>query len=212
MTEQQRGRRAIETGPTGKTVARNLARLRKLRGYTTRQLSAVLEGNGRAIPASGITRMEKAERQVTADELTALAAALSVSPTALLLPVDAEPNDTIEVTGGGEVTAARAWHWAEGKGPLRLPREGGMAGGRAMYEAMRAYEQGRPYWLVEDEQDAAAERVEPSATPEELRKQSIPLDTFLDAAGYDATPAGDGRFLVRPKRPKEGGASGQGLG
>lgn len=57
MTEQQRGRRAIEVGPTGKTVGENLARLRKIRGLTTRQLSGLLESKQRPIPASGITRI-----------------------------------------------------------------------------------------------------------------------------------------------------------
>ncbi|MDG9706618.1 helix-turn-helix domain-containing protein, partial [Streptomyces sp. DH37] len=74
MAEHQIGRRAIEAGPTGKTVATNIARLRKVRGLTTRQLSGELERNGRYIPASGITRMEKGDRQVTADDLVALAA------------------------------------------------------------------------------------------------------------------------------------------
>ncbi|WP_436785776.1 helix-turn-helix domain-containing protein [Yinghuangia sp. YIM S10712] len=119
MTEQQRGRRAIETGPTGKTVAKNLARLRKLRGLTTRQMSALLERNGRAIPASGITRMEKAERPVTADELMALAVALDVSPVTLLLPADARADT--EITGGGVVDARDAWTWAWCNEPLRLP-------------------------------------------------------------------------------------------
>lgn len=121
MTEKQRGRRAIETGPTGKAVADNLARLRKVRGLTTRQLSGLLERNGRPIPASGITRMEKAERQVTADELTALAVALGVSPSTLLLPLEDSPSVGVEVSGGGTVSASTAWDWADGKRPLHLP-------------------------------------------------------------------------------------------
>ncbi|MFD0721312.1 helix-turn-helix transcriptional regulator [Streptomyces globosus] len=130
MSEQQRGRRAIEAGPTGRTVAENLARLRKVRGLTTRQLSGMLERNGRPIPASGITRMEKAERQVTVDELVALAVALGVSPVALLLPPsargarDAEGRPTQAVTaltGAGEVAVADAWRWAWCNDVLRLP-------------------------------------------------------------------------------------------
>ncbi|MET9604497.1 helix-turn-helix transcriptional regulator [Streptomyces sp. NPDC006512] len=129
MSEQQRGRRAIETGPTGKTVADNLARLRKLRGFTTRQLSGLLERNGRPIPASGITRMEKGERQITVDELTALAVALGVSPTTLLLPANARggkdengipQHARTEVTGAGEVDVISAWRWAWCVDPLTL--------------------------------------------------------------------------------------------
>ncbi|WP_344604448.1 helix-turn-helix transcriptional regulator [Streptomyces glaucus] len=130
MAEQQRGRRAIEVGPTGQTVAANIARLRKRREMTTRQLSAALERAGRSIPASGITRMEKGERVVTADELTALAVVLGVSPVTLLLPANTRgPKDvnglptqaTTEVTGAGEVGAADAWRWAWCMEPLRYP-------------------------------------------------------------------------------------------
>ncbi|MCX5211480.1 helix-turn-helix domain-containing protein [Kitasatospora sp. NBC_00240] len=121
MTEQPKGRRAIEIGATGMTVARNLSRLRKTRQLTTRQLSADLERQGRPIPASGITRMEKGERQVTVDDLLALAVALNVSPSALLLPLDDSPEHTVEIAGAGSVPADVAWDWADGKRPLRLP-------------------------------------------------------------------------------------------
>ncbi|MFJ8822406.1 helix-turn-helix domain-containing protein [Streptomyces sp. NPDC102467] len=119
MAEQQRGRRAIEVGPTGKTVAANIVRLRDRHSMTTRQLSGVLERAGRPIPPSGITRMEKGERVVTADELVALAVAFGVSPGALLLPLNDRPGTLIEVTGAGEVDAADAWDWAEGQRPLK---------------------------------------------------------------------------------------------
>ncbi|MYW66274.1 hypothetical protein GTY65_19770 [Streptomyces sp. SID8379] len=119
MTEHQRGRRAIEVGPTGRTVAENIARLRERCSMTTRQLSGALERAGRAVPASGITRMEKAERVVTADELVALAVVFGVSPTALLLPLTDRPGTMVEVTGAGEVDAAEAWDWAEGRQPLK---------------------------------------------------------------------------------------------
>ncbi|MER5259750.1 helix-turn-helix transcriptional regulator [Streptomyces sp. NPDC002855] len=121
MAEQQRGRRAIEVGPTGKTVAANIARLRDRRGMTTRQLSGELERAGRPIPASGITRMEKGERVVTADELAALAVVLGVSPAALLLPLDDSGSTTVSVTGAGDVPADEAWAWASNERPLRIP-------------------------------------------------------------------------------------------
>lgn len=119
MTEQQYGRRAVEMGPTGITVAENLARLRKARGYSTRQLSAELERRGRNISASGISRMEKGDRHVTADELAAFAVIYGVSPAALLLPLTRE--GTVEVTGAGPVPASTAWEWADGERPLVIP-------------------------------------------------------------------------------------------
>lgn len=119
MSDQQYGRRAVEVGPTGVTVADNLARLRKLRGYSTRQLAAEMERRGRAVSPSGITRMEKGDRVVTADDLAAFAVIFGVSPVTLLLPVDA--RGTAQVTGAGEVDARAAWHWAWCESPLSLP-------------------------------------------------------------------------------------------
>ncbi|MDG9706507.1 helix-turn-helix domain-containing protein, partial [Streptomyces sp. DH37] len=86
-----------------------------------RQLSGELERNGRYIPASGITRMEKGDRQVTADDLVALAAVFNVSPAALLLPLEDGAGKTVEVTGAGEVPADTAWEWASNERPLRIP-------------------------------------------------------------------------------------------
>lgn len=119
MSEQQRGRRALEAGPTGQAVAANLTRFRKRREMTSRQLSAALTRAGRPIPASGITRMERGERHVTVDELVALAAVLKTSPSALLLPLDDDPAHTIEITGAGKVGADIAWNWMDGVRPLR---------------------------------------------------------------------------------------------
>ena len=94
------GRRAVEVGATGRNVAENLLRLRKIRGLSTRRLSARLGEIGRPIPASGITRMELSERRVDVDDLVALAVALDVEPTQLML----SPSElTIEIfVGGGE--------------------------------------------------------------------------------------------------------------
>jgi transcriptional regulator with XRE-family HTH domain len=214
MTEQK-GRRAIATGPTGMTVARNIARLRRRRDLTTRQLSAALERAGRPIPASGITRMEKGDRMVTADDLMALSVVLGVSPTALLLPVEVEPNEQIDLTGTEPVAAYDAWHWIEGGGPLKLPTERGAAGGRALYQAMMEYRlYGRPHWLVEMEDERADELAR--LTDDEYKSEggtagpparSIPLDRLLNAAGFEATQREDGTIEVRPK-PAGGGADG----
>lgn len=124
-------------------MAANLARLRERRGLTTRQLSAMLERAGRAIPASGITRMEKGERVVTVDELAALAVAFGVSPSALLLPLAHQPTDSTEVTGGGTVSADRAWAWADGQRPLHFTE------GVEQTQQLEHQLFGRPQWLRE---------------------------------------------------------------
>lgn len=141
MAEQQRGRRAIEVGPTGQTVAANIARLRDRRGLTTRQLSGILERAGRPIPASGITRMEKGERVVTSDELAALAVAFGVGPAALLLPLTDRPDERVSVTGGGEVDALQAWEWGIGRLPLKFTVE------RQKTELREHRLFGAPQWL-----------------------------------------------------------------
>ncbi|SDN81603.1 helix-turn-helix domain-containing protein [Streptomyces wuyuanensis] len=119
MSEQQYGRRAVEMGPTGRTVADNLARLRNARGLSTRQLATALEQVGRSISPSGISRMEKAERHMTADDLAALAVVLRVSPSAFLLPLEDSDEYAVEITGAGAVPADVAWDWADGKRPVR---------------------------------------------------------------------------------------------
>lgn len=141
MSDQQYGRRAVEVGPTGKTVADNLARLRKVRGYSTRQLATELERKGRSVSASGITRMEKGERVVTADDLVALAAVFGVSPVSLLLPLTTTAETPVEITGGGTVDALRAWEWGIGRLPLRTTPEHE----RTQLAEHRLY--GMPQWL-----------------------------------------------------------------
>ncbi|WP_053643519.1 MULTISPECIES: helix-turn-helix domain-containing protein [unclassified Streptomyces] len=215
MTEQQRGRRAIETGPTGQAVATNLARLRKARGLTTRQLSALLEQNGRPIPASGITRMEKKERQVTADDLAALAVVLGVSPSALLLPVDVELHDEVQITGSTPVTAYAAWQWADGKAPLSTLGQG-VQGGRAYMRALMEYRlYGRPHWLIEmeDEQGdeysrlVTAEAERQAGGPVGPASRPVPLGQFLEPLGLELAGEEDGKLVVR-KKPDDGGRDG----
>lgn len=143
MSDQQYGRRAVEVGPTGRTVADNLARLRKVRGYSTRQLAAEMERKGRPVSASGITRMEKGDRVVTADDLVALAAIFGVSPVSLLLPLTTSADTPVEITGGGTVDALRAWEWGIGRLPLRTAPEHE----RTQLAEHRLY--GMPQWLLD---------------------------------------------------------------
>ncbi|MFI1937706.1 helix-turn-helix domain-containing protein [Streptomyces purpureus] len=175
MTEPQRGRRAIEVGPTGKTVATNLGRLRERRGLTTRQLSAALERGGRPIPPSGITRMEKGERVITADDLAALATVFGVSPSALLLPMTDSPSDTVEVTGGGSVPAGDAWRWGNGDRPLKLTE------GKERTEMLEHHLYGQPQWLWSAGRDA-------SMVNAQLRAQGFPIDEWLLKAGLVEPP------------------------
>jgi transcriptional regulator with XRE-family HTH domain len=114
--EQPKGRSANELGATGRCVAQNLARIRNAQGLSTLKLALLLNGAGRRITASAISKIEGGTRRVDADDLVAFAAALNVNPSALLLPPVAD--GTIEVSGVGPVDSGTAWDWVDGKGPL----------------------------------------------------------------------------------------------
>ncbi|MGC9408288.1 helix-turn-helix domain-containing protein [Streptomyces sp. DZ1-3] len=116
----------IELGPTGRTVAANVKRLREGRGLTLRAFSQLLRELGRPLSADALNKIEngaseepKSIRRVDADDLVALAVALDVHPTALLLPHTAGSDQKADVTAAGEVPARRAWEWAHGMRPLQ---------------------------------------------------------------------------------------------
>jgi transcriptional regulator with XRE-family HTH domain len=112
-------KRANELGPTGLAVAANVARLRAALGMSTYKLSDILASLGRPIAASAITRIEGGHRRVDTDDLMALAVALDVPPSALLLPPTAEGE--LALTASYSTAATQAWDWAEGKQPLHVP-------------------------------------------------------------------------------------------
>ncbi|MFF1906023.1 helix-turn-helix domain-containing protein [Kitasatospora sp. NPDC058218] len=125
----------IEVGPSGRTVAANVKRLRETRGLTLRALSVALKDQGRSLSADALNKIEngasdepRAIRRVDVDDLVALAVVLGVSPVTLLLPSDARGET--EVTGAGRVRSHDAWMWAWCNDPLVLP-EGGEEADRA---------------------------------------------------------------------------------
>ncbi|MFD5506986.1 helix-turn-helix domain-containing protein [Streptomyces sp. NPDC127051] len=121
MTDEKRpARPAVQYGPTGETVAANVKSLRTRRGMTIYALSGALAKIGRPITASAIAKIEKQQRQVTVDDLVALASALQVSPDTLLLPWTDHGDEIVEVTGAGNLPAADVWSWAAGSNPPRL--------------------------------------------------------------------------------------------
>lgn len=106
--------REPDIGPTARTVAENVKRLRELQGLKYTDLSERLRTtSGWLINAVGIRRIESTERRVTVDDLVALSATLGVSPAALLYPIDTpHANDQIGVTGLRNTESARiVWDW-----------------------------------------------------------------------------------------------------
>src|SRR5690606_8989067 len=114
-------RPAVQYGPTAATVAANVKRIRKARGLSVYTLSDRLRDAGRPIAPSAVSRVERCERQVHADELVAFAVALDVSPSALLLPPTDDPSEKVEITGAGPVPADQAWDWMDGRRRLDQP-------------------------------------------------------------------------------------------
>jgi 8-oxo-dGTP diphosphatase len=109
----------IPLGPVGRYVIRNLERLREQRGLTYRQLADRLSDIGRPIPTLGLSRIEKGNRRVDADDLVALCVALEVSPAALLLPPDpGGDDDEVDLTERLSVPGHAARRWAAGHSPL----------------------------------------------------------------------------------------------
>ncbi|MEV7007540.1 helix-turn-helix transcriptional regulator [Streptosporangium sp. NPDC051022] len=111
-------RRTNEVGPIGARVAENVRRLRANRGLSTTQISRLLGEVGRPIQPTGITKIEKQERKVDADDLIALAVVLGVNPNALLLPPVADMTE-VEVTAAGVFPAEKVWNWVDGREPLK---------------------------------------------------------------------------------------------
>lgn len=141
--EQRRPRPAAQYGPTAAAVAENVRRLRDRRGLSIYQLSALLREAGRPITPAAVGKIERQQRQVTVDDLTALAVIFGVSPTALLLPLTNKASDPVEITGGGTVDALRAWEWGIGRVPLRTSPD---------HEQTQLLEHrlfGMPQWLLD---------------------------------------------------------------
>lgn len=121
MSDQDGGsgdRRKIDLGPTGRLVSANIRALRTSSNLTYAALSRRLSDLGRPIAVLGLTRIENGERRVDADDLVALAFALSVNPNALLLPAAPTSDEVVEITGCAPLPAGQVWSWADGVRPL----------------------------------------------------------------------------------------------
>ncbi|MEV6394418.1 helix-turn-helix transcriptional regulator [Streptomyces sp. NPDC051907] len=76
--------RPLEIGPAGQAAAQAIERIRTARGHSQRQLAALVTARGRPMTFTALSRLERTVRRCDIDDLVALAAALGVSPCALL--------------------------------------------------------------------------------------------------------------------------------
>jgi hypothetical protein len=114
-------------GPVGNYVVENFNDLLNDRGLSYAELSALLAKLGRPIPPLGVSRIAKGNRRVDVDDLVAIAIALRVNPSALLLPRHGGMDDVIELTPEVKRSLSRAWRWMDGAGPLPASEDEAMS-------------------------------------------------------------------------------------
>jgi transcriptional regulator with XRE-family HTH domain len=85
-----------------------------------RGLARVLDELGHPMSKDMLWKVEQGKRQLTADDLVALALALGVTPNRLLLP-HGKVETVIELTPAVRLPLTQAWAWATGERPLELP-------------------------------------------------------------------------------------------
>ncbi|MBT2425161.1 helix-turn-helix transcriptional regulator [Streptomyces sp. ISL-112] len=74
----------LEIGPAGVLTARAITRARTARGFAQRQLAERVTALGRPMTIMMLSRIECRQRRCDIDDLVAIAAALGLSPLALL--------------------------------------------------------------------------------------------------------------------------------
>ncbi|MBF6407469.1 helix-turn-helix domain-containing protein [Nocardia farcinica] len=111
------GTRRVEIGPTGKTVAHNVARIRKAQGLTLRDVAGRLSATDRPLAHNTISEIERGARRADVDDLIALAVALNCSPLALLFP-PAIHEHVVTITAAGDRPAWEVWRWGAGERAL----------------------------------------------------------------------------------------------
>ncbi|MDO3647671.1 helix-turn-helix domain-containing protein [Nocardia mangyaensis] len=111
-------------GPTGETVRANIAHYRAGLNLGYAELSRQLEALGRPIPVLGLSRIEKGERRVDADDLMALAVALNVSVLALLVPPSSRPDDEVVAATASDPLTVTALIRRINRGPEIDPEVG----------------------------------------------------------------------------------------
>ncbi|MCK8671023.1 helix-turn-helix domain-containing protein [Rhodococcus sp. HM1] len=117
------GTQRVDLGPTGEAVAANIARMRSRSGLTLRQLAARISDAGRPISHTTLSQIEAYSRRVTVDELVAIAAALDVTPSTLLMPHVDDASTEVEASGVQPTTAFDLWRWVTAQAPHPLDSE-----------------------------------------------------------------------------------------
>ncbi|MCQ4120448.1 helix-turn-helix domain-containing protein [Rhodococcus tibetensis] len=111
--------RRVETGLTGNTVRENIARVRKEQRLTLRDLAERLSERGRPMAHNTLSEIERGARRVDVDDLVAIAVALDISPSTLLVPDAKTADDLVQMTATEEIPAINAWRFLTAEGAAR---------------------------------------------------------------------------------------------
>lgn len=163
-------------------IGRRVAAYRKAAGMTGNDLSEVLRAHyGLNLSRSTIANLETGRRPVTVAELLAFAAAVGVSPVALVVPIESEDGLLI-LPSGVVLDVGGAVEWWQGLRVLDVARLGdeAMAAGELVEELVRrlteygsALGQAADYErLLVDAQERAGEGSEVSRSVEYVRVQA----------------------------------------
>jgi 8-oxo-dGTP diphosphatase len=200
------GRGPIPLGPVGGYLIENLKDLRNRRQMTYKDLSARLKELGRPIPTLGLSRIERGERRVDADDLVALALALGVNPSALLLPRSTAPDQLVDLTEDYQARARDAWNWADAR--AALPFAGPGTRSTMDYQVNADFvSHGRPLWAPLPEalealgfsrQQGGLVAAQPIV--EDLATRPIPVEEGKDRPVVAAIVAVPGRGILISER------------
>lgn len=110
---------ASKLPPIARTLGKNVRTLRQERGLSLAELSERLGRIGRPIGLNVLSKIENVGRGVDVDDLVALAIALDVSPSRLLLPGEAD-DQIVTLTPKVVISSRNAWRWVSGEAPVPL--------------------------------------------------------------------------------------------
>lgn len=138
-------------------VGERVAHFRKRvgdKGITAQALADRCASLGHPLDRTVIAKLEKGLRQsVTVADLVVLAAALGVSPTALVVPID--QTETVEILPGQEVASYEAMTWLTGeRRQVWATQLTGPSEDFALVDIYRAHERQAAEWQRQSEQMA----------------------------------------------------------
>jgi transcriptional regulator with XRE-family HTH domain len=189
----------IDRGVTAVTVSDNVKRLMKARGLSYEGLSRELGKVGRPILATGLVKIVNGTRRVDVDDLMALAVALRVNPSTLLLPSTTRRDEMYDLTGASGIPAHQVWDWADGKAPLVDP-DGDESDWDWQVHARPPGRRSLRYLPGRKVDDQALDRLFPGAWPEEeFRIRELP-PARVDKEQHEQAQAGHDALARRRRR------------